>query len=50
MRSSWITQVGPKSDDKYPYKRQKRIGEACEGEAVPGLSSYKPRILAATGS
>lgn len=50
MRSSWITQVGPTSDDKYPYKGQKRIGEACEGEAAPGLSSFKPRTPAATGS
>ena len=28
MRSSWITQVGPKSDDKYPYERQKRRRQA----------------------
>lgn len=24
MRSSWTTRVGPKSNDRYPYKKQKR--------------------------
>ena len=42
MRSFWINQVGPKSNDKCPPMRQKRKGHRekkgrpCEGESEVG--------------
>ena len=36
MRSSWISWVGPKPDDKCPQKRQKKGRQKCGGKKWPG--------------
>lgn len=42
MRLTWIIPVGPKSDDKCPYKRQKRKSHVTT-EAEMGRCGHEPR-------
>jgi len=49
MRPSWITQIGPDPNGKYPYKRHKRRSHSHRGEgharmeAETGVSNHKPK-------
>jgi len=42
MRSSWITWVSPKFNDKCPFKRQRRDGPV-KTEAEPGATWHQPK-------
>lgn len=52
LRPSWIIQMGPKSDDKCFYKKQKKGKHRGEGqvktEVEIGMTSHKPRTCGAT--
>lgn len=56
-RSSWITQVGPKSNDKCPYDRQKRkhrdkggAGDRKTEVETELINGHRPRTPGATRS
>lgn len=48
MRSSCITEIGPKSSGKYPYKKQKRTDTDTEEKAV-GREKQRLERYVATG-